>query len=95
MESIELPPGRPALLASPGPLPQKLLMANRASQMDQSPVRKLCHDLSGPLTSIMINCEMLLEQDCPPEARRRTEVILAEAMRINRLLHESRASEAA
>jgi signal transduction histidine kinase len=63
--------------------------------MDKTPARKLAHDISGPLTSILINCEMLLEEDCPPEARRRAETILAEAMHINRLLRESRIDEAA
>jgi K+-sensing histidine kinase KdpD len=63
--------------------------------MDSTPLRKLCHDLSGPLTSIMINCEMLLEEDCSLEVRRRAETVLAEAMHINRLLHESRVHEAA
>ena len=63
--------------------------------MDKTPVHKLCHDLSGPLTSILINCEMLLEEDCPPETRRRAETILAEAMQMNHLLRESRVDEAA
>lgn len=63
--------------------------------MDNTPARKLAHDLSGPLTSILIHCEMLLEQDCSPEIRRHAEIILAEAMRVNRLLRESRVNEAA
>ena len=66
-----------------------------ANRMDKTPLRKLCHDISGPLTSIMINCELLLEEDCSPEARRRAETILAEAMHINGLLRESRVDEAA
>jgi len=46
-------------------------------------VEDLCHDLSGPLTSILVNCEMLMEDDCPPPVRQRLEGILSEAMHIN------------
>lgn len=60
-----------------------------------SPAGKLGHDISGPVTSILINCELLLEEECPEPVRRRAEIILAEAMRINQLLHQSRVEEAA
>jgi K+-sensing histidine kinase KdpD len=62
--------------------------SNRDSQ--SNPLDKLTHDISGPLTSILLNCEMLLDEDCSTEARRRAQTILAEAMKINSLLREAR-----
>jgi len=50
----------------------------------------LCHDLSGPLTSILVNCEMLMEDDCPPSVRQRLEGIFTEAMHINHQLRSYR-----
>ena len=50
----------------------------------------LCHDLSGPLTSILVNCEMLMEDDCPPPVRQRLEGIFSEAMHINQQLRSHR-----
>ena len=53
-------------------------------------VEDLCHDLSGPLTSILVNCEMLMEDDCPPPVRQRLEGIFTEAMHINHQLRSHR-----
>jgi hypothetical protein len=68
---------------------------DKARNADDSPLGKLAHDVSGPLTSILLNCEMLLDEDCSADARRRAQTILAEAMRINSLLHQARVDEAA
>ena len=64
-------------------------------ETESTPLGKLSHDISGPLTSILLNCEMLLDEDCSVEARRRAQTILAEAMKINSLLREARVDEAA
>jgi hypothetical protein len=53
-------------------------------------VADLCHDLSGPLTSILVNCEMLMEDDCPPPVRQKLEGIFSEAMHINQHLRSHR-----
>jgi hypothetical protein len=53
-------------------------------------IEDLCHDLSGPLTSILVNCEMLMEDDCPPPVRQRLEGIFSEAMQINHHLRSHR-----
>ena len=53
-------------------------------------VEELCHDLSGPLTSILVNCEMLMDDDCPPPVRQRLEGIFSEAMQINHHLRSHR-----
>ncbi|HEY7679610.1 MAG TPA: histidine kinase dimerization/phospho-acceptor domain-containing protein [Terriglobia bacterium] len=49
-------------------------------------IQNLCHDLSGPLTSILVNCELLLEGECPPAVRSKLESIFSEAIQIDRLL---------
>jgi len=51
---------------------------------------ELCHDLSGPMTSILVNCELLLESECPPPMRQRLESIFSEAMQINQHLRSYR-----
>jgi signal transduction histidine kinase len=61
-----------------------------ASQDPTESVENLCHDLSGPLTSILVNCEMLMEDDCPPPVRQRLEGIFSEAMHINHQLRSHR-----
>ncbi|MBI4479202.1 MAG: hypothetical protein HY651_04180 [Acidobacteria bacterium] len=53
-------------------------------------VAELCHDLSGPLTTILVNCEMLMEDECPPPVRQRVEGIFSEAMHINHQLRSHR-----
>ena len=70
-------------------------MPQSSTRNTESPLRKLSHDISGPLTSILLNCEMLLNEDCSVEARRRAQTILAEAMKINSLMREARVDEAA
>ena len=50
----------------------------------------LCHELSGPLTSILVNCEMLMEDDCPPPVRQRLEGIFSDAMQISNQLRSQR-----
>ena len=53
-------------------------------------IADLCHDLSGPVTSILMNCEMLMEDDCPPPVRQKLEGIFSEAMNINHHLRSHR-----
>jgi hypothetical protein len=53
-------------------------------------VEDLCHNLSGPLTSILVNCELLMEGDCPPPVRERLEGIFTEAMQMNQQLRSHR-----
>ncbi len=60
----------------------------------EDPVTRLCHDISGPLTSILINSELVLDEDCPGEIRSRTEAILTEALQINQSLRASRKGSA-
>ncbi len=52
--------------------------------------RKLRHDISSSLTSIFMNCEILLDGNCAPEPRRRIAAVLAEALRINEFLQQYR-----
>ena len=65
------------------------LVATHSSGNGDS-VEDLCHDLSGPLTSILVHCEMLMEDDCPPPVRQRLEGIFSEAMHINHQLRAHR-----
>ena len=60
------------------------------SQPEDSAQRELRHEISGPLTSILIHCELLLEGNCAPGIHERVETILAEAFRIHGLLRNSR-----
>ena len=53
-------------------------------------VADLCHDLSGPVTSILVNCEMLMEDDCPPPVRQKLQGIFSEAMHISHHLRNHR-----
>ena len=59
-------------------------------QPEDSPQGELRHEISGPLTSILIHCELLLERECPPDIRERVETILAEAFRIHQSLRNSK-----
>jgi PAS domain S-box-containing protein len=52
--------------------------------------RKLRHDVNGSLTSILMNCELLLEKDWLPLLRKKIESILSEALRIDQLLQHYR-----
>ena len=57
---------------------------------NEKQANKLCHDISGPLTSILINCELMLEENCSEEIRSKAETIFSEAMHINQYLREFR-----
>ena len=70
-------------------------MPQSTRDTENTPLRRLSHDISGPLTSILLNCEMLLDEECSTEARRRAQTILAEAMKINSLMREASVDEAA
>ena len=52
------------------------------------PRSELRHEISGPLTSIIMQCDMLLEAGCSSSVRAALESILAEAIRVDRLLRE-------
>ncbi|MBI4443237.1 MAG: hypothetical protein HY649_07675 [Acidobacteria bacterium] len=60
------------------------------SPAEDNSQRELRHEISGPLTSILIHCELLLERHCAPGVHERVETILAEAFRIHQLLRNSR-----
>ena len=53
---------------------------------DEEHWKRLRHDISSAVTSILMNCELLLGADCEPGARQRIDAILSEALRISRLL---------
>ena len=62
------------------------------SEPQTDPLRKLCHEISGPLTSILVQCDLLL-QNPPPDASRdwkdsrdRIASIQEEALRISQHL---------
>lgn len=55
-----------------------------------SAVEDLCHDISGPLTSILVNCELLLEEKCATPVRHKVDMIFAEALQINHRLRSIR-----
>lgn len=78
--------GQPVLLERlPGAVPP----APQPLQESSDSVLQLSHDLSGPLTSILIHCDLLLEDDLSPEARHRVETILSETLRIDERLRSS------
>jgi len=57
------------------------------SHEEEAPAwRKLRHNINGSLTSILMNCELLLDNAWQPTLRRKIESILAEAVRIDHLL---------
>lgn len=64
----------------------------QAPEEEEEHWRKLRHDISSSLTSIFMNCELLLDGNCAPEPRRRIEAVLAEALRINEYLQRYHAS---
>jgi len=65
-------------------------VSQATSRPAPQPLNQLCHDISGPLTTILINCEMVLEEECPDLIRSKTETIFTEAMQINQVLREYR-----
>jgi signal transduction histidine kinase len=62
----------------------------QAAHNSAATVEDLSHTLSGPLTSILVNCELLLDGECPPPVRQRLEGIFAEAQRMSELLQGRR-----
>jgi hypothetical protein len=62
------------------------------SETQTDPVRKLCHEISGPLTSILVLCDLLLQSSLPRNARdledsrERIASIQEEALRISQHL---------
>jgi len=62
------------------------------SETQTNPVRKLCHEISGPLTSILVQCDLLLQSSPAKgskdleDSRERIASIQEEAMRISRHL---------
>ena len=62
-------------------------------ELDAGPADSLaqfCHDMSGPLTSILVNCELLMEGECPPSVRQKVESILSEALHLDQHLRSYR-----
>jgi hypothetical protein len=57
-----------------------------ASGRQADPLRQLCHEISGPLTSILVQCDMLLQNPPPQDAPDRITSIQEEALRISRSL---------
>ena len=59
------------------------------SETQTDPVRKLCHEISGPLTSILVQCDLLLQSSSPKASKdleERIASIQEEALRISRHL---------
>jgi len=56
------------------------------TETQTDPVRKLCHEISGPLTSILVQCDLLLQNPSPQDLRERIASIQEEALRISRQL---------
>ena len=59
-------------------------------EQSPGPVQELCHDISGPLTAILLNCELLMEEECPAPLRNKIQTIFSEAMQIDRHLRSLR-----
>ena len=70
------------------PITETTLSEERSEQEDDA-LRQLCHEISGPLTSILVHCDLQLESDCTPATRARIEAILSEALRIHQRLRNS------
>ena len=64
-------------------------LAEERSEQQEDPVRQLCHEISGPLTSILVHCDLLLENASAPDARQRLVAIQDEALRISRHLRNA------
>ena len=62
------------------------------TETQTDPLRKLCHEISGPLTSILVQCDVLLQSSPPKDAkdledsRERIASIQEEALRISQHL---------
>jgi len=74
------------------PAPDKALRDNRSEASANpvaDPVRRLCHEISGPLTSILVQCDLLLEESLAADSRERIAAIREEALRISRYIRNS------
>ena len=74
------------------PAPDKALRDNRSEASANpvaDPVRQLCHEISGPLTSILVQCDLLLQEPLPPGSRERIAALHEEALRISRHIRNS------
>ena len=67
------------------PTPERALRED-PSESPADPVRRLCHEISGPLTSILVQCDLLLQDSSIPDAKERIAAIREEALRITRSL---------
>ena len=59
------------------------------SDRNSDPLRHICHEISGPLTSILVQCDLLLDVLPAPglkDLRARIESIQEEALRISKCL---------
>jgi signal transduction histidine kinase len=62
------------------------------TETQTDPVRKLCHEISGPLTSILVQCDLLLQRSAPNSSKawedllERIASIQEEALRISQHL---------
>ena len=71
------------------PTPDKALRESRSEASADpiaDPLRRLCHEISGPLTSILVQCDLLLEESLAADSRERIAAIREEALRISRSL---------
>ena len=55
---------------------------------EEEPFRKLRHDISGSLTSILMNCELLLDKTSDPATKKRITTILSETLRVDQYLQQ-------
>ncbi|MGH9785519.1 MAG: hypothetical protein ACRD88_15180 [Terriglobia bacterium] len=67
------------------PASKKALQESRHDS-SADPVRRLCHEISGPLTSILVQCDLLLEESSAADSRERIAAIREEALRVSRTL---------
>jgi hypothetical protein len=67
------------------PTPEKSLRANPGDP-SADPLRRFCHEISGPLTSILVQCDLLLQEPLAPGSRDRIVALQEEALRISRAL---------
>jgi len=76
----------------PDPSAEKALRENRSEASANpvaDPVRQLCHEISGPLTSILVQCDLLLQEPLAPDSRERIAALHEEALRISRYIRKS------
>ena len=59
-----------------------------APEVEEEPFRKLRHDISGSLTAILMNCEMLLDKAADPAMKKRITTILSETLRVDQYLQQ-------